>query len=73
MKKVIVIDKAFGPYRAGTEIKIDTTENGVPTQLFWRRRLRDAKTDNCVHLKTSEVKMNKTKIENKSLDKGDKS
>lgn len=66
MKKVIVINKAFGPYRVGQEVKVECDANGVPTELVWRRRLRDAKTDNC-------IKMNKIKIENKSFNRGDKS
>ena len=32
------------------EITIKTDSNNVPLDKFWRRRLKDAKTDNCVEV-----------------------
>lgn len=31
-------------------IDVQTDENGVPLQRFWRKRLKDAETDNCVEV-----------------------
>lgn len=31
-------------------ININADENGVPLERFWRNRIRDAKTDNCVEI-----------------------
>lgn len=37
------------PGYSGT-ITINADENGTPLERFWRNRLRDAKTDNCVEV-----------------------
>lgn len=37
------------PGHSGT-VSIQTDENGVPLEKFWRNRLRDAATDNCVEV-----------------------
>lgn len=34
---------------AGT-LTIQTDENGVPLERFWRKRLKDAETDNCIEI-----------------------
>lgn len=31
-------------------IDVQTDENGVPLERFWRKRLKDAETDNCVEV-----------------------
>ena len=37
-------------YEAGREVAVQTDEAGVPLEKFWRRRIRDAKIDNCVEV-----------------------
>lgn len=48
-------------YEAGREVVVQTDANGVPLEKFWRRRIRDAKIDNCVEV----VKPSKPKREKK--------
>lgn len=49
-------------YEVGREIIVQTDSNGVPLEKFWRRRLKDAKIDNCVEVvKASKLKQGKTK------------
>ena len=38
-------------------LTIKTDANGVPLDKFWRRRLKDAETDNCVEI----IKRSKSK------------
>lgn len=35
-------------HAAGSEIDIPSKADGSPAELFWRRRLRDARADGCV-------------------------
>jgi hypothetical protein len=35
-------------FPAGIEIEVPTGPDGEPSELFWRRRLRDARVDGCV-------------------------
>jgi hypothetical protein len=37
------------PGYSGT-ISVQTDKNGVPLERFWRQRLQDAKSDNCVDI-----------------------
>lgn len=37
-------------YTAGMIIKIQTDKSGVPLDRYWRDRLKDAESDNCVEL-----------------------
>jgi len=49
-------------YEAGREVTIECDSSGVPLQKFWRRRLKDAKIDNCVEvIKPSKPKQEKVK------------
>lgn len=32
---------------SGEVVKVEARENGDPEDLFWRRRLRDARVDGC--------------------------
>lgn len=31
-------------------VTVQADENGLPLESFWRRRLKDAETDNCVEV-----------------------
>ncbi len=37
-------------YETGRTVTVQTDADGVPLEKFWRRRLRDAKIDNCVEV-----------------------
>lgn len=37
-------------YSIGTEVDVEVNKQKVPLSRFWRRRLADAKTDNCVEV-----------------------
>lgn len=39
-------------------IEVDANE-GVPTDRFWRRRLKDAEIDNCVEIQKNNKKVQK--------------
>ena len=47
-KMKIEIKKPLRGYPAGVKLNINTDENGTPKELYWRRRLRDSKKDNCI-------------------------
>lgn len=49
----IKINKDFGSHKAGDEVTIKS-HGGVPTENFWRRRLRDAAMDNCCEIVADE-------------------
>ena len=51
------LNKPMMGYDAGRKITIQTDASGVPLEKFWRRRLKDAKIDNCVE----EIKLSKPK------------
>ena len=50
-------------YKAGVIVKVRCDDEGTPLSHFWRKRLEDAKTDNCVELvkppKTVKARSNK--------------
>lgn len=49
-------------YEAGRTVSVQTDRNGVPLKKVWRRRLKDAQTDNCVEVvKSSKSKQEKVK------------
>lgn len=51
-------------YEAGRVVPIQTDSAGVPLEKFWRRRLKDAKIDNCVEVvKATPAKSKKEKPE----------
>ncbi len=35
-------------YNAGQVVTVQTDSHGIPLDKFWRRRIKDAETDNCV-------------------------
>ena len=42
----IKINRDFSGHKVGDVIDVSST-NGVPNEIFWRRRLRDASIDDC--------------------------
>jgi len=56
------LNQPMAGYEAGHTVTIQTDSCGVPLEKFWRRRLKDAKIDNCVEVvKASKSKQEKTK------------
>lgn len=37
-------------YAAGSVIDIETDASGIPLDKFWRKRLKDAKIDQCIEV-----------------------
>jgi uncharacterized protein YuzE len=50
------INVAFDKYDVDDEIRVEVDSKGVPVSQFWRRRLLDAKIDNCVEVITQQNK-----------------
>jgi hypothetical protein len=48
MKKKLKLNVGFRGHVAGSIIDIDINDEGVPSDGFWRRRIKDAEVDNCV-------------------------
>ncbi len=49
-------------YKTGQTIFVKVDSLGTPLDKFWRRRLKDAKTDNCLEvIKPSQKKSSKSK------------
>ena len=61
------INKDMAGYKAGRTINIKADINNIPLDIFWRRRLKDAKSDNCVEV----IKTSKSKPEKKINDNHD--
>jgi hypothetical protein len=58
MKTIKVkLNVRLGGYEEGAIVTLQTDGAGVPIEKFWRRRLRDAETDNCMEaVKSSKPK-----------------
>jgi len=52
----IKINKPFLGYHVDQVIAIQTDKDGTPLDFFWRRRLKDAKIDNCCEIVKSATK-----------------
>lgn len=63
MNKIkLKLNRSLNGISAGTEIKINASRSGIPIDIFWRKRLRDSKRDNCVEVvKESESQSEVTK------------
>ncbi len=48
------LNMPFQGFAAGREITVKADANGVPLEKFWRRRLKDAVSDNCVEIVSQE-------------------
>ena len=54
-------------FKAGQIVEIDDRD-GQPKDLYWRKRLRDAKSDNCVELVSSKVSTKSSTKEKKEVE-----
>ena len=55
--------KPFSGYVEGQEIGVEVDNDGVPTNQFWRNRLKDSERDGCVELVKASKKRKVTKPE----------
>ena len=56
----IEILKAFGVFKEGETLEVETDKNGTPASRYWRRRFRDCKIDNSFRpVKTAKKKKTK--------------
>ena len=46
-------------FKKGDVITLELDSNGIPSDTFWRARLRDSKVDNCLSLLSKVTKKNK--------------
>lgn len=46
----IEIVHGFTKHEAGDIVKVETVAKGVPKDVYWRRRIRDAKIDGCIKI-----------------------
>lgn len=46
----IKLNYSFSFRKKGDIIAIKVDENGVPLDIYWRKRFNDAKTDNCIEI-----------------------
>lgn len=56
------LNKPMAGYEAGRTVTVQADPSGVPLDRFWRRRIKDAKIDNCLEvIKPSKPKSEKAK------------
>ena len=60
MKLKLNLDLKFKnkEYKKDSIIEVDDVDN-IPTDLFWRNRLKDSAIDNCVEIVSTQKKVNK--------------
>ena len=63
MKIKLNID--LGKYRKDTVVNIDVDSNNIPTDKYWRARLKDSEKDNCIEVVQEQIKTksNKKRVE----------
>jgi len=57
MGKTVILKINNVPRYTG-RVLVNTDERGVPLERFWRKRLADAETDNCVEIVRPKRKRN---------------
>lgn len=69
----IQVNKNIGDYGPGSIVSVDADQEGTPLNHIWRRRLKDAETDQCCEIVEPEKKLvdkpAKEKQKDKSTDK----
>lgn len=72
LKKIKVkLNRDFKGFKADRIIELECDGCGIPTDLFWRRRLKDSKFDNCVEVVTSSSKSSNKKSDKKKVTQND--
>lgn len=57
----IKLNTNLGTYKKDTVLDIKADKNNIPLDKYWRQRLKDAATDNCVEL-VKEVEPTKKRV-----------
>lgn len=66
MKSIkLKINKVIPGYSIGQITTVFTDNNGTPLSKFWRDRLHDAETDNCVEITKTSSKKSSSKESDK--------
>jgi len=56
MKARIKINKSLRGFAPGQTTMIEVNEEGIPVDIFWRKRLKDSKFDKCIEFVDGEPK-----------------
>ena len=59
----VKLNKDLRGLKAGTTIGIKTDKNGTPLERYWRDRMKDARTDNCIVVVKKKAKLKGKKEE----------
>lgn len=60
--KMLKLNTPLAGRPAGAQVRIAVDKDGTPMDQYWRRRMKDAQTDNCVEIiepKKASTKENK--------------
>jgi len=60
MVKIRIL-KSFSKYREGEVIEVKADAEGVPLDIYWRRRLKDSHIDEAVEVVKAQPKKSKSK------------
>lgn len=66
MIRTLIINKDLGTHKKDSKVRIKCTEEGIPLEVFWRRRLKDSNIDNCVEWEKETKRMKHVEVEDKS-------
>jgi len=50
MKRLVLIKKELKGFSVGSKVRVEVDEKGNPVEVYWRKRLEDAKIDDCCEL-----------------------
>ena len=65
---MIKIKKAVRGYPVDATVRVRVDKDGIPVDVYWRRRLKDAESDNCIEvMKAEKPKKKPVKTEKKDI------
>lgn len=47
-KRKLQINRDIGTHKAGSIVSVSCYDDGIPVDVYWRRRLKDSTIDQCV-------------------------
>lgn len=63
--KSLLLNTPLRGHDAGSQVRVKVDNKGVPVDLYWRNRLKDAKTDNCCEIMKKSKKAGTKKVSGK--------
>lgn len=66
--KRVEVKKPFDGYEVGSVHNVKCDRQGTPLELSWRRRFKDAKTDNCCEVVVQSQQKPKSKLKSSEED-----